>query len=194
MTAAVLRWIVGTLWRPRATFAELEREGKARTGAALVALSGACWAALTAALHAHGHAPSVTLVPIARSDYYLWQTGFVVPLLLVLWLLLTGIVHLLCRRAGAQPRLRPALAVLGAAYAVPLLFFFIVPDVFIYAALGFDALRQSVRWYAPVTPLVTLVLTTLALTQLYRVGTVRAFAAALVALTAQAAVGGVLLR
>lgn len=190
----MFQFLVGTLWKPEVTFTELVERGSARQGALAVCVSGAAWSALTLLLHFAGHAPSVTLVPIPRSEYYLWQSLFVVPLLLCLWLLAASVAHGLSRLfAAPQPFSRTA-TVLGFSYAAPLLVFFILPDFVIYATLGFEALSRAARWYAPLTPLATLVLTSLGLRAVHGLRLAPALGIALVALSAQALVGGLLLR
>jgi hypothetical protein len=155
---------------------------------------GLAWAALSAMLYADGHVPRVTSVPIRRTDYYLWQALFVVPLLICLWLVLGLTSHGVSRLLGGPNRLRSALSVLAFTYAVPVLVLFVLPDALIYALFGFETLGRAMRFYAPLAPLATLALTALGIHIVYDLGLWRASAAALVGLVMQALPGALLLR
>jgi hypothetical protein len=191
---SLLRDLIGTLLHPERTFTQLAAIGSVRHALAALLLCGGTWALLTALLFSGGHAPSVTLVPIPRSDYYFWQTLFVVPLLLGLWLVLTAVSHGVSQLAGGRGAFTTSLSVLAFAYSVPLLVLFVVPDLVVYSLFGFASLARAMRIYAPLAPLATLALTALALRVVYGLGLLRALAAALVGLTVQALLGGLLLR
>jgi hypothetical protein len=191
---ALLRHVVGTLVHPERTLTELAGRASLRHALGALLTCGLAWAALSAMLYADGHVPRVTSVPIRRTDYYLWQALFVVPLLICLWLVLGLTSHGVSRLLGGPNRLRSALSVLAFTYAVPVLVLFVLPDALIYALFGFETLGRAMRFYASLAPLATLALTALGIHIVYDLGLWRASAAALVGLVMQALPGALLLR
>jgi hypothetical protein len=168
-------------------------------GALCVVGSGVFWAVLTHELHQGGHAPSRVLLPVAREEYYRLQSLFVVPVLLVLWGVLTGVAHVLTRGHGltgakAQGSARELVGLLGFAYGLPLLLAFLLPEWIAYGIFGIEGLRQVVRFTAPLTALVTCVLVAWVLRAVRAVTWRRAAVAAVAAVLAQAALGAPFLR
>lgn len=165
-----------------------------RSASAIVLAAGAIWACFCVLLHRTGHAPSRTLVPIARADYYLYQACFVVPLLLAQWRLASAVAHRVARALGGRGEAAPLTVQLAPALALPLIVVFLVPDLVTYAWLGFAALAKLVRITAPLSFVCSVWLGTRAVQRVHRLGGGRALVAALVGVLAQALVGGVLLR
>lgn len=186
--------LVDLVRSPRAALASMARRGSPWAGLAPVLALGALYAGFSLLLHEGGHAPRVTLVPIPKERYYLWQALFIVPLFVLLWLIYGLVAHGLARLAGGRGSLGASLAVLGAGYAVPLACLFVVPDLLVYLAFGHGALAPAMRVYAPLAMIGCVALSALGLMQAHRLGRGRAVAIALVGLVVQGALGGVLLR
>ena len=171
--------------------AERERVG---LGAAWVLALGVLHALFCLLLDAGGHAPSRVLLPIPRERYYLAQAAFVLPLYLGLWLLAGLSAHSLARALGGRGKLRGTLAAMGPAYAAPLIVAFVLPDLLLFALLGFEALGRAMRVYAPLAALLALAACALAVEAGARVEKGRAALAAFGGLLLQALVGGAFLR
>ncbi len=182
------------LKRPRATLAQVARRGAPRDGLAPVLGLGALYAGFALLLHLGGHAPSVTLVPIPRERYYLWQAAFVAPLFVALWLVYGAVAHGLGRLAGGKGAPGATLAVIGIGYAIPLALLFVIPDLLVYLVAGHGALARAMRVYAPLAVIACVALCAAGLREAHGLSRGRAAAIALVGFIAQAAVGGVLLR
>lgn len=178
----------------RATLAHLARRGAPRDGLLPVLALGALHASFALLLHLGGHAPSVTLVPIPRERYYLWQSAFVAPLYVALWLIDAAVAHGLSRKAGGRGSFGATLAVVGVGYAAPLALLFVVPDLVVYLSAGHAALGKAMRYYAPLAAIGCAALSALGLREAHGLSGGRAAAIAVAGLVAQAAVGGVLLR
>lgn len=186
------RRLVLMLVRPSAVAADLARTPPRWGGAVAVLQLGLVWAGLSAALHAAGHGPSMSLVPIPRSSYYAAQAVFVVPLTLACWWLMSVVASAVAG-ADAAGKAKVA-AVLGHAYAAPLIFLFLAIDIVLYAGWGFAALGKYLRFYAPIAPIWAIVVGTLGLREALQISTRRALWATLAGMVAQVLVGGVLLR
>ncbi len=186
--------------RPEAThgvqrvLSAITRSGHAWGGAGAMLSAGSCWAVLCALLARDGHMPSRTLVPIARETYYAAQASFVIPLLILLWLLCSLLTTAAARALGGRGRFVATANGLGFALGLPLLVLFLLPDLVVYATHGFAALRFLLRVTAPLSFLTTLWLATVAVRASQQLGRGRAFLAAAAGVLAQAALGGILLR
>lgn len=165
-----------------------------RHGAAFVAGAGAIWAALLLWLHARGHAPSRSVLPIPADDYYFWQALFVIPTLLACWTILTWVSLRIGTALGGHGEFGTLATAIAVAYAAPLAFTFVLPELFAFALFGFDALRVVIRFTAPLSGLVTLVLCTRTLARRLGLPLGRALVAAIAGLAAQGVVAGVALR
>jgi hypothetical protein len=179
---------------PRATLARVASRASARDGLLPVLVLGALYAGFSLLLHLGGHAPSVTLVPIPRERYYLWQSVFIAPLFIALWLIYGGVAHGLSRLAGGRGAPGSTLAVIGLGYAVPLALLFVVPDLAVYLVAGHGALGKAMRIYAPLAAIGCVLLCAVGLRTAHGIARGRAAAISLVGLLAQAAAGGILLR
>jgi hypothetical protein len=165
-----------------------------RSAIAIVLVAGAIWACLCLILYRAGHAPSRTLVPIARADYYLYQACFVVPLLLAQWCLASAVARRIARALGGSGEARQLTDQIAPALALPLILLFLAPDLLTYAWLGFSALAKLVRITAPLSFLGSVWLGTRAVRRTQGLRGGRALLAAFLAVLAQSLVGGVLLR
>jgi hypothetical protein len=181
-------------WSPRAALARVARRGSPRDGLLPVVALGVLYAGFALLLHLGGHAPSVTLVPIARERYYLWQSVFVAPLFVALWLIYGGVAHGLSRLAGGRGTGGATLAVIGIGYAAPLALLFVVPDLVVYLVAGHGALGKAMRFYAPAAVIGCVALCAAGLREVHGISRGRAVVIALMGLLVQASVGGVLLR
>ena len=186
--------LLDLLRRPRATLVQVARRGALRDGLAPVLCLGALYAGFALLLHLGGHAPSVTLVPIPRERYYLWQSAFVAPLFVALWLVYGGVAHGLARLSGGKGAPGATLAVIGIGYAIPLTLLFVVPDLLVYLVAGHGALGKAMRVYAPLAVIGCVALSAAGLREAHGLARARAAAIALAGFVAQAAVGGILLR
>lgn len=133
-------------------------------------------------------------MPIAREDYYFWQSLFVVPLLLGVWLLAAWAAQAVARKLGGYGRYLGTANVLGLAFGLPLVLVLIVPDLVVYESLGFSALGRLIRVTAPVSFVLTICLATIGVRAAHGLATGKALAVAWVFVLTQALVGGVFLR
>jgi hypothetical protein len=170
-------------------------KGRRAPGTAAILALGLGWAGFSLALHFGGHAPSLSLLPIPPSRYYLAQSLFVVPLWLGLWQLATEMAHRIACALGAPRRARGVTStVMAYALAAPMLALFLLPDVLVYATLGFDRLGEAMRYYAALGPLAAWALASLGLKIGHGLATWRAIIAAFWGLMMQAVVGAPFLR
>ncbi len=187
------RTMVQMLFAPaRVADALGERPAVWQGGGAVLTL-GVLWAAFSLVLYLRGHAPSFVLLPIPRPAYYLWQSLFVVPVTLASWWVL-GSVAAWVAGAARGPARDGVIAVLGVAYAAPLVFGFLAVDVVLFAAFGFEAMGRAIRFYAPLAPLWGLWVGTLAVRRRLSVSTARAWLGCAVGFVAMAPLGAVFLR
>lgn len=175
-------------------FERRARAASLRSGVLFVVLAGGAWALLCAALAIAGHSPTIALVPIPREHYYAAQAVFVVPLLLVAWLLCTVIARGVATLLGGSAGFVPAANAIAPALALPLLVVFLVPDAIAWMLLGFDGLGAVVRVTGPLSFVAMLVCVTMAIGAASSVSTGRAFVAAFAGVLVQGALAGVFLR
>ncbi|MBL8743689.1 MAG: hypothetical protein JNK04_21415, partial [Myxococcales bacterium] len=130
-------------------------------------------------------------LPIAPERYYLAQALFVLPLFFAL-------AHIFARvtRAtiGVSSDARTVYEGLAPRYAWPITICFLVPDMIVFLGFGHASLAPAMRFYGPLAPIVIVVACARWLHRELKVGILRATLATLVALVAQAIVGGALLR
>lgn len=173
---------------------DISRPARAWHGAALVACAGAIWAWLCLTLAHDGHAPSRSLIPLAREGYYRAQAVFVAPLLLVLWAVCVLVSGALARALGGRGSWDATAGALGGALALPLIGLFLVPDWIAYVQSGFSALGPLVRITAPLSFMTSVALASRALRQVHALSAWRPWLAALAGVLVQAALGGLFLR
>lgn len=162
-------------------------------GAGCVVLAGLSWAIFAYELHLEGHAPGRVLPPFRAETYYRAQAWFVTPLVVALWLVLSGVAYRLTggRRGGPFALLA---GWLGIAYGLPLLVCFVGPEWLVYSTLGIEGVRVVVRYTAPLLALGAWATTTLVVRALRPVSPARALGVSFVALLAQALLGAPWLR
>ena len=164
-------------------------------GSRAVLANALAWAAFLLYLGGSGHAPSgKLLLPIPAAHYYLWEAGFVVPVHLAMYWVLTQVCHALASRAGGNAPRETTASTAGLAMAVPSALAWLLPDVVVVATAGFEALPGAMRWYVPVSMLATFVLLARGLRSDHRLSWGQASAISAVGLLAHAAVGSPFLR
>ncbi len=120
----------------------------------VVTWTGLVWAGLYHWLFIGGHAPTkMTGLLLASPDYYGLMRGLIVPILLGCWLLFSAAAVRLTQAFGGAPQAVPLTQSLAASYALPLLFFFVVPDLAIFGIAGFSAIAWLLPYYAWLAPL-----------------------------------------
>lgn len=153
---------------------------------------GAAYAAFSYLLHRAGISPRAVWLPVDPARYYLAQTFFVGPLFFILTALYVYVVRLLA--GGARAPFGMAFDRIAPAYAWPILFLFVVPDLSVFLAAGHGALATAMRFYGPLAPVAIVALTTGRARSLFGCSLGRAAAAALGALIVQGAAGAIALR
>jgi hypothetical protein len=178
--------------RPGPCLSRLAEERDVAAAGASVLWAGAVYAGFSLALAVAGHRPSFTLVPLPH--YYGCQAVFVIPWLWLLWRVCARVAHGLARRLGGRDDPKATLALAGPAYAVPLVWLFLVPDLVVYGLWGHAAMGTALRYYAAFAPLASIALLALGLARAHGLTAGRALGAALGAYVCQALIGTVLLR
>ncbi len=180
---------------PREAYAGLAKATPRNAGLRAMLALGILWALLLCVFALRKHAPSgPLLLPVDRAAYYGWEAALVVPLQLLMWWAMASVLHALSRRAGGTGIASQSRAVAGISVAVPYVLVWLVPDAFVYAAAGFDALGPLVRVTAPLCLLWALVLTTVGVRAVHGISSGKAFGIALVSLIVYAAIGAPVLR
>lgn len=182
------------LLAPRSAMAAVAARADTREGLRPMLLLGVLHAAFSLLLFLAGHAPKMGIPGLPRETHYLIQAVFLVPLYLVLWQIGARVAHALARLSNTPERRPAALAVFGVAYAAPMILLFLVPDILVFALLGFDRIGKLMRYYAPLAAASSVTLGALGLRSAFSIGNGRAFFASLAGFLAQAVVGGVFLR
>lgn len=187
--------VAGVLLRPRRAFEMLSEAPRPRFGLGCGLLLGIVWAAFAALLAADGHRPTMDRgLPVAADRYYATAALYLAPLWVGLTVLTAGIAHGMARALGGHGRWAATLSTVGAAYALPLLTVYLVPDVIAYGVGGHGALAWGVKVGLPAAALLVLVRTVGAVRASHGLGTGRAVLAALVAGVIQAIPFGLLVR
>lgn len=188
------RWDWSTAVHPRQAVKWLAESGCVRCGAAPLLACAVAWALLALAIGLSGQPARAVWLPVKPEHYYLLQAAFTVPLLLGTWGLLGLVAHTLARALSGTGTLRSTVAATGYAYAVPVLFLFVLPDWVVFLGFGFQALAPAMRFYAPLAAVATWLLTAISIHDAHGLGRGRAIFTAWVALLVQAAAGATLLR
>lgn len=182
------------LVRPRSTLRMLVRDSSARPGAAAIAVLALAWSGLLFALWQGGHAPSFTLLPIAGDNYYAVQAVLMMPLLTGLWWVHSTLAHRMCLRAGGSGAASGVRTALGFAYAAPMLFTHVLPELIAYAFGGFALMAQVGRVSLGLASLWVWALSAGALRVAHGVSAPVAIGASFVGLLVQALLGSPFIR
>lgn len=154
---------------------------------------GAVYAAFSFLLYRANVTPRAVWLPIDPASYYLAQALFVAPLFILLTVLYVAVLRaLLPARDGAT--FRAAYLRLAPAYAWPLLFLFVVPDLVVFLVAGHAALPRAMRFYGPLAPIAIVALSVVRARPFFGASTGRASLASFAGLVAQAVVGALVLR
>lgn len=169
-------------------------EKLSRSAVALVSIYAIVYAAFSYVLYRGGHAPTRASPMFSVEDQYLGQAVLLVPMTFLAWALFGGTAHAVARGLGGNGELRETVARLGIAWALPMLVAFVLPDVLVYALLGFDGLAPAMAYYAPVALLAVAIASVFAVRRAHEISTARAAIAAIVGGVVLAAVHGPWLR
>lgn len=195
MPATWSRALLACVVAPGPALGALAASPAPRLALAVAGGVGCAWALFSALLAWRGHAPSGPLVlPVERADYYSVQAGFAAPLFVALALVAAGAGHGAARALGGGGRFAATLTVTSVSLALPSLCAWLLPDVLVYLALGFDALARIVRFQVVVVLAWTMTLLFVAFRRAHGLGSGRALAAALAAYLGQALLAAPLLR
>jgi hypothetical protein len=126
------RYLGAAIFRPGRTFAALAADPKRfRKGLRAVLVVGLLYAGAAALLGTGGALVTApALAPIDEGNYYFYQMIFVLPLLLVLWLLSSGLAQGLSAALGGRAGFKTTAAGLGYAFALPALMIWVLPTAF----------------------------------------------------------------
>lgn len=186
----LLGFVFGVATRPRATFGALEKLEVKAVGPKCAAILGSAWAAFLVVLATNGHEPSGPLVlPIARADYYAFEAALAVPVYVAMFFVYAGVLHGFSRKSWLH-----AQSIAGGTMLVSSGFAFLLPDVLVYVAAGFDAIGPAMRFYLPISALWALVLGFTGVKAAFGLTNGRAAIASFVAFFAQTAVSAPILR
>jgi hypothetical protein len=134
-------------------------------------------------LDAGGHQPSFGAL---TDRHYLLQAVLLVPAMLLLWLVQSWVAHRIGRALGGRATLPDLTRAMAPAIAIPMLLLFVLPDLIVYLLLGFDAIAEAMRFYAPLALAARLAWTTAAIRRAHAISTPRSVIPALAALVVEA--------
>jgi heme/copper-type cytochrome/quinol oxidase subunit 2 len=150
-----IRSLFGSVLAPGRTFRRLRDDvhpfGR---GLRIVLLTGGLGALTSLALAAAGAVPMAPIfIPVRAENYYAWQALFTLPLLLMVWVLTSVVVHILGRGSRRGGSLKKTLGPFGFAQAVPLLLVWTVQTVIaVFYGLGMGQQEMVDILSAPSTP------------------------------------------
>lgn len=179
---------------PRAAFGTIITRGQSRDGLVAMLVLGVLHAGFSLALHLAGHTPKMGIPGLGRENHYLFQSIFIIPLYFVLFWIGGRVAHATARRLSGTGSREASLAMFGIAYAVPMIFLFIIPDILVFLLWGFGAIAKAMRYYAPLAAITCVGLGTVGFSRAHELAPGRAALAVFVAFVVQAAVGGIFLR
>lgn len=121
--AASFYFFLGTILLPPLAFRRLLADARALgRGFRVVFLTGLLYVAMSFARAATGAVPMApTWVKFAEYNYLIWQTLFVLPALLLLWIMAAGLIQLLGRRGPRAAPFEATAGLTGYAVGLPLL-------------------------------------------------------------------------
>ena len=141
----------GMLVAPRRTAEAINATATAGDGVAMASLFGGLYAVAALTSYLARRQPSGrTLKMIPAERYYLWQSGFTLPLTLLQFALNAAVARQVSRRLGGSGRFGPDFTMLAFTQAMPLLAAMWLPDMACYLMWGrrVGSLRVDGRLYA----------------------------------------------
>jgi hypothetical protein len=121
--AASFYFFLGAILLPPLAFRRLLADARALgRGFRVVLLIGLLYAATSFARAATGAVPMApTWVKFAEYNYLIWQTLFILPIILLIWILTAGLLQLLGRRGPRAASFEATAGLAGYAVGLPLL-------------------------------------------------------------------------
>jgi hypothetical protein len=112
-------YAVATIWSPVRTMKRLQAEPRPiRAAAEAVGFVGLLYALTSIVLALVGAVPlAPALVSLNPGNYYFWQTFFVIPCLLLAWVLVAGLTHILAKHERSRPAYEMTASLAGTAMA-----------------------------------------------------------------------------
>jgi hypothetical protein len=151
--ASFLDNYLGTLRRPGRTFAALAEDDVVWPGAAAVASAALVYSVFVLWMYLAGHEPSFTGNPIPAETYYLWQAILLPPWLLLSWAVAATVAYGLSRMFGSESTWTQNASPLGFAFAIPLTWAYLVPEMVVFGLYGHDALTTAMVYTGPIAVL-----------------------------------------
>ncbi len=142
---------LGVIFRPSPTLASLGEETRLREGLAVVVVATVLYSLFSLWLYLDGQQPSFTGNPIPAADYYLWQAIFLVAWLPAAYAIFVTVAHRLMYRALSTIEWESTAAALGYAFAIPITWAYLVPEMIVFGLFGHDSLAIAMRITGPVT-------------------------------------------
>lgn len=189
-----MAWFFEVFLHPRAAIADIAARGQVRDGIAAMLVLGVLHAGFSLALYLAGHAPKIGTLGFDRGNHYLVQAVFVLPLYTVLSWIGGRIAHAIALRLLGSGSREASLAVFGVAYALPMIVFFLIPDIFVFGLFGFAAIGKAMRWYAPIAAITCVWLGAVGFSRAHNLTMGRAALAVFIGFVAQVMLGGAFLR
>jgi hypothetical protein len=138
------RYLIGTMFLPRRSFGRLMADLRPmRRGIQAVLLAGFLWVLTTAVLAVTGAIPMAPIfLPVRVENYHFWQMIFILPLLVLTWIFVSGLIHILGRGSRKGGSLRRTLGVFGFSLAGPVILLW-VPQTAIAVFYGLGMGQQE---------------------------------------------------
>ena len=138
------RYLFGTIFFPRRAFGRLMADSRPmRRGVQAVLLAGSLYVLTTAVLAVAGAVPMAPVfLPVRLENYHFWQMLFILPLLILIWVFASVLVHVLGRGSRKGGSLRRTLAVFGYSLAGPVILLW-VPQTAIAVFYGLGMGQQE---------------------------------------------------
>ena len=183
------------LVRPKETFDRMATTPAKWTGLVAVTTMGVMYTVLMWVLATSKSMPSYTRGLITEpAVYYKTAALYIFPLLVFLWFLFTATAHGVAKSLGGKASFETSMGALGVAYSVPILLFFVIPDLLLMAVGGHELLTASVRYTASLTGLSLFLLSVFAVRGIHKVSMGKSIIAVVVALVVHAPLAGWLIR
>ena len=149
------RRFFGVIFVPARAFRRLMDEARPLgRGLRIVAVTGVLASLTALALAAVGAVPMAPIfLPVRTENYYFWQTLFILPLLLTVWIVTSMVVHILGGGRKRGGSLKKTLALFGFAQSVPILLVWTVQTaIAVFYVLGMGQQEMVDILSTPSTP------------------------------------------